>query len=147
MHAAASRILNGDRAALKYALTEIMLNALQANPADPKVGVRLHAEMQAQVADEDRLLGRALRGDLIEKVLERSAEKDLRRLPELIHDRIVRAINTLSRNPRPQGCRKLSGGENDWRIRVGDYRVIYEIADAHKMVRVNRVRHRREVYR
>ncbi|PYK37447.1 MAG: hypothetical protein DME49_11575 [Verrucomicrobia bacterium] len=64
-----------------------------------------------------------------------------------MHDRIVRAMNALSRNPRPPGCRKVSGSENDWRIRVGDYRVIYEIADANRIVRVNRIRHRREAYR
>jgi len=80
-------------------------------------------------------------------LLERGAERDLRRLPEPIHVRLVRAINELSRNPRPRGCRKLSGSKNDWRIRVGDYRVIYEIADANQIVRVNRVRHRREAYR
>lgn len=84
---------------------------------------------------------------MFEVLLERSAEKDLRRLPESIHDRIVRTINALSRNPRPPGCRKLSGGKDDWRIRIGDYRVIYEIADANQIVRINRVRHRREVYR
>ena len=84
---------------------------------------------------------------MFEVLLERSAEKDLRRLPESIHDRIVRTINALSRNPRPPGCRKLSGGKDDRRIRIGDYRVIYEIADANQIVRINRVRHRREVYR
>jgi mRNA interferase RelE/StbE len=84
---------------------------------------------------------------VFEVFLERGVEKDLRRLPESIHDRIVRAVDALSRNPRPPGCRKLTGSENDWRIRVGDYRVIYEIADTKRIVRVNRVRHRREVYR
>ena len=84
---------------------------------------------------------------MFEVLLERRAEKDLRRLPQSVHDRIVRAMNALSRNPRPPGCRKLTGSENDWRVRVGDYRVIYEIADAVKVVRVYRVRHRREVYR
>jgi len=80
-------------------------------------------------------------------LLERAAEKDLSRLSAEIHARIIVAIQALARNPRPSGCRKLVGGENDWRIRVGDYRVIYEIADAIRIVRVNRVRHRREVYR
>lgn len=84
---------------------------------------------------------------MFEVLLERGVEKDLRRLPESIHERVVRAVNALSRNPRPPGCRKLTGSENDWRIRVGDYRVIYEIADAKRIVHVNRVRHRREVYR
>lgn len=84
---------------------------------------------------------------MFDVLLERGAERDLRRLPEAIHDRIIRALNGLSTNPRPPGCRKLSGSKNDWRMRVGDYRVIYEIADANRIIRVNRVRHRREVYR
>jgi mRNA interferase RelE/StbE len=80
-------------------------------------------------------------------LLERTAEKDLARLSSGIHDRIIAAIQTLASNPRPSGCRKLAGSKYDWRIRVGDYRVIYEIADEIRIVRVNRVRHRREVYR
>jgi mRNA interferase RelE/StbE len=80
-------------------------------------------------------------------LLERAVERDLRRLSAEIHDRIIRAIQGLARNPRPPGCRKLTGTENDWRIRVGDYRVVYDIDDAVRLVRVIRVRHRREVYR
>ena len=80
-------------------------------------------------------------------LLERAAEKDLTRLAAQIHDRIIIVIQTLAQNPRPPGCRKLAGSKNDWRIRVGDYRVVYEIADEIRIVRVNRVRHRREVYR
>jgi mRNA interferase RelE/StbE len=80
-------------------------------------------------------------------LLERAAEKDLARLSSEIHDRVIAAIQALTPNPRPSGCRKLAGSKNDWRIRVGDYRVIYEIADEICVVRVNRVRHRREVYR
>ena len=80
-------------------------------------------------------------------LLERGAEKDLSRLSSEIHERIIAAIQALRNNPRPPGCRKLTGSKNDWRIRVGDYRVIYEIADDIRVVRVNRVRHRREAYR
>jgi mRNA interferase RelE/StbE len=80
-------------------------------------------------------------------LLERSAERDLGRLSSEVHDRVITAIQSLAANPRPPGCRKLAGSKSDWRIRVGDYRVIYEIADAIRVVRVNRVRHRREVYR
>lgn len=80
-------------------------------------------------------------------LLERGAEKDLSRLSSEIHDRVIAAIQALANNPRPPGCRKLAGGKNDWRVRVGDYRVVYEIADQIRVVRVNRVRHRREVYR
>jgi len=79
--------------------------------------------------------------------LERTAEKDLGLLSARLHDRIIGAIQALSRNPRPPGCRKLTGTDNHWRIRIGDYRVIYEIDAAVRVVRVNRVRHRREVYR
>lgn len=79
--------------------------------------------------------------------LERAAERDLKQLSAKSHNRVLSAIQALAKNPRPVGCRKLTGADNDWRIRVGDYRVIYEIADAVRVVRVNRVRHRREVYR
>ena len=80
-------------------------------------------------------------------LIERGAEKDLARLSSEIHDRVIVAIQALAQNPRPPGCRKLTGSKNDWRIRVGEYRVVYEIADEIRIVRVNRVRHRREVYR
>lgn len=80
-------------------------------------------------------------------LLERAAERDLKRLSVDVHDRVIEAIKGLSSNPRPHGCKKLAGSSNDWRIRVGDYRVLYEIADTIRIVRVNRVRHRREVYR
>lgn len=80
-------------------------------------------------------------------LIERSAERDLRQLPSQIHDRLVRAIQALAANARPAGSRKLEGSRSDWRIRVGDYRVVYEVVDAAREVRINRVRHRREVYR
>jgi len=80
-------------------------------------------------------------------LLERAAEKDLSRLPAETHDRVIKAIQALAANPRPVGCRNLTGSKHDWRIRAGDYRVVYEIADVIRVVRVNRVRHRREVYR
>ena len=80
-------------------------------------------------------------------LLERSAEKDLGRLSSEIHDRVIVAIQSLATNPRPPSCWKLTGSKNDWRIRVGDYRIVYEIADEIRIVRVSRVRHRREVYR
>ena len=80
-------------------------------------------------------------------LLERAVEKELVHLSSDIHDRVIAAIQALATNPRPSGCRKLAGRTNDWRIRVGDYRVVYDIADEIRAVRVNRVRHRREVYR
>ena len=61
--------------------------------------------------------------------------------------RIAHALRNLAVDPRPVGYRKLTGTKHDWRIRVGDYRVIYEVTDLLKVLRVYRIRHRREVYR
>ena len=83
---------------------------------------------------------------MYEVYLERSAENDLKRLPTSIFHRIIPQIKTLGENPRPSGCRKITGSKNDWRIRIGDYRIIYEIDEKAKAVRIMRVRHRREVY-
>jgi mRNA interferase RelE/StbE len=80
-------------------------------------------------------------------VIERRAEKEMDRLAQQVRRRVVEAILGLASDPRPSGCRKLFGSNDDWRIRVGDYRIIYQIVDAVRVVRVNRVRHRREVYR
>jgi mRNA interferase RelE/StbE len=77
----------------------------------------------------------------------RSAEKDLRRLDPLVQRRVLRAAGNLATNPRPDGCRKLQGSENAFRIRVGDYRIVYTVDDAVLIVAVERIRHRREVYR
>ena len=79
--------------------------------------------------------------------LERAAENDLKRLPTTTFHRIILQIKALAGNPRPSGCRKLTGSKNDWRIRIGDYRVLYEIDEKARAVRIMRVRHRREVYR
>jgi mRNA interferase RelE/StbE len=80
-------------------------------------------------------------------VVERKAEKDLDRLATVVYRRVREAIHSLAENPRPQGCCRLAGTATDWRLRVGDYRIIYEISDAVRIVQVTRVRHRREVYR
>jgi len=82
-----------------------------------------------------------------EVYLEKSAENDLKRLPASTFQRIILQIQALAANPRPPGGRKISGSKNDWRIRIGDYRVIYEIDEKEKAVRIMLVRHRREVYR
>lgn len=76
-----------------------------------------------------------------------AAERDLRGLPRAILTRVERAIEKLLEEPRPAGCRKLSGFENEWRVRVGDYRILYIIDDAQREVRTARIAHRREVYR
>jgi mRNA interferase RelE/StbE len=79
-------------------------------------------------------------------ILPKSAQKDLDRLPDQISGRILAALAGLESQPRPVGCKKLRG-ESAWRIRAGDYRVIYEIHDKVLQVIVVTVGHRREVYR
>lgn len=82
-----------------------------------------------------------------EVLLEGAAQRDLKRLPAGEFARVVARIQMLANNPRPAASRKLTGSKSDWRLRIGDYRVIYEIDDDARAVRVMRVRHRSEVYR
>ena len=79
--------------------------------------------------------------------LKRSAEKDLRRIEKSRIPSIIAAIEDLENNPRPVGCRKLVGSECSYRIRIGDYRVVYLVEDIVYVVEVERVRHRKDVYR
>ena len=76
-----------------------------------------------------------------------SAAKEFRSLPIDIKRRIGVAVETLQQTPRPSGVRKLHGYEHLYRIRVGQYRIIYEVDDPANLVRITRVRHRREAYR
>jgi mRNA interferase RelE/StbE len=76
----------------------------------------------------------------------RSARKELESLDNGIVNRIFPKIVALSKQPRPSGCRKLIGEGNLWRIRVGDYRVIYEIDDVRRLVDVIAVKHRSKAY-
>ena len=77
-----------------------------------------------------------------------AARRDLKNLPRDVLDRVSRKISALTENPRPLGVEKLSGSEEDfYRIRVGDYRVLYEIQDKVLLIIIIKVRHRREVYR
>jgi mRNA interferase RelE/StbE len=82
-----------------------------------------------------------------EVYLEKSVENDLKRLPTTTFHHVISVLKTLGKNPRPSGCRKLTGSKNDWRIRIGDYRILYEIDEKTKAVRIMRIRHQREVYR
>lgn len=84
---------------------------------------------------------------MYEVLLERQAERDLRELPKETFRRVIQSIKGLGQAPRPPGCRKLVGSQQDYRVRVGDYRVLYEVDDGTRQVRVLRVRHRREAYR
>jgi mRNA interferase RelE/StbE len=76
----------------------------------------------------------------------RRAQKELARLPNIFYERIKDAILALASNPRPQGCKKLSGRDG-WRIRVGDYRIIYEVDDNQHVVTILHIGHRRDIYK
>ncbi|GAA1231965.1 mRNA interferase RelE/StbE [Microbacterium phyllosphaerae] len=75
-----------------------------------------------------------------------AAAREIRKLEPQIRRRILSGVTDLERDPRPHGCRKLAGYDNAWRIRVGDYRVLYEVLDEQVLVTVVRVAHRRTVY-
>ena len=76
-----------------------------------------------------------------------STKKDIRSLPRQEVARIVAAVAELANEPLPHGSQKLSGSERTYRIRVGDYRVVYEVFGDASIVEIQRVRHRKDVYR
>ncbi|MBI2059570.1 MAG: type II toxin-antitoxin system RelE/ParE family toxin [Nitrospirae bacterium] len=76
----------------------------------------------------------------------RSVEKEVSALPNATQIRVHEKILGLEEDPRPAGCKQLIGS-GYWRIRVGDYRIVYAIDDAARLVVLTRVRHRKEVYR
>ena len=75
-----------------------------------------------------------------------SAQKELDSIDDPLFERIDRKILAPADDPRPVGSKKLKGFRDTWRIRVGDWRVVYILDDAAKLVTVTRVAHRREVY-
>ncbi len=79
-------------------------------------------------------------------IIPKSVRKELDRLPEKIADRVLARLVELETNPRPADAKKLKG-RNAWRIRVGDYRVIYKIHGRVLQILVITVGHRREIYR
>ena len=79
-------------------------------------------------------------------IIERTARKDIQKINQPDQVRIIQSIGLLADEPRPDGCKKLKGREA-WRIRVGNYRVIYEIQDNLLIIIVITVGHRRDVYK
>jgi mRNA interferase RelE/StbE len=77
----------------------------------------------------------------------RSARKELEKLPSSVAQRIVGHIESLTETPRPSRVIKLQGSKNLWRMRVGDYRVIYRIDDDARIIDISAVCHRRDAYR
>jgi mRNA interferase RelE/StbE len=76
----------------------------------------------------------------------RSAQKQLAKIDQVAQKRIINAVYELAENPRPTGCKKLSG-RPAWRIRVGEYRVIYEIHDNQLLVLIIAMGSRKDIYR
>jgi mRNA interferase RelE/StbE len=76
-----------------------------------------------------------------------SAQKDVIVLPLQIQERIETEIDHFQNNPRPNGCKKLKGLANMWRVRIGNYRILYKIDEKLKHIIIYRVLHRKDVYR
>ncbi len=84
---------------------------------------------------------------MYEIYLERSAEKDLRKLRPPFFDTVLAKIKVLANNPHPRGSRKIMDSDNFWRIRIGSYRVLYEIIDSENTIRIYKIRHRKDAYK
>ena len=76
-----------------------------------------------------------------------TAERQIRKLPRADQVRVIQVIQALSINPRPPGCRKLSGYDDVFRVRIGRYRVLYSIEDRRLLIIVLKVGDRKDVYR
>ncbi len=79
-------------------------------------------------------------------IIERKAAKEAECLPDDAIQRVTDAIKNLKLNPRPHGSKKLAG-EVGWRVRIGDYRILYTIDDSQRLITIYRVKHRKEAYR
>lgn len=77
----------------------------------------------------------------------RSVHRDLRKVDQQYIPRVLKEIESLSENPRPPDCQKLVDTERTFRIRVGDYRIVYQIDDRNGIVLIDYIRHRKDVYR
>jgi mRNA interferase RelE/StbE len=75
-----------------------------------------------------------------------SARRELEALADNVLARVIQKLDSLNSAPRPPGCKKLKGYKDQWRIRIGAWRVVYIIDDSAKLVSVTRIAHRREVY-
>ncbi|CAN5322395.1 type II toxin-antitoxin system RelE/ParE family toxin [soil metagenome] len=78
--------------------------------------------------------------------IERKAQKAIKKIPNPYQSNIIQAINELSKDPRPERCKKLKGVADIWRIRVSDYRIVYQIKDNQLKVVVIRIGHRSDIY-
>jgi mRNA interferase RelE/StbE len=84
---------------------------------------------------------------MYEIFIERTAEKEFDELHSPFFEKLTEAIIKLSDNPSPDGCKMLKGLVSDWRIRVGNFRIIYEINDKENIINIMKVRLRKDIYR
>jgi mRNA interferase RelE/StbE len=75
------------------------------------------------------------------------AERQIRKLPRMAQERIASVINSLQRNPRPTGVKKLEAEQDTYRFRTGDYRIIYQIQDRKLLILILTVGDRKDIYR
>jgi mRNA interferase RelE/StbE len=80
-------------------------------------------------------------------VVPKSVQKQLDKLPDAVFRRVIKKLKTLSTEPFPVGAIKLKGKDNEYRIRVGDYRIRYKIDDNQQRIIVSRCQHRKDVYK
>ena len=82
-----------------------------------------------------------------EVFIEREVERNIRKIPKELRKGIFSLIIKLKINPRASGIRKITKTQNCYRIRLGDYRIIYEVDDKRRIINIFRIRHRKEAYR
>ena len=80
-------------------------------------------------------------------IISKSVQKQIDNLPNDVIERVIEKIQNLASEPRPDGIVKLKGSDNEYRIRIGDYRVRYEIDDQSQLVQILQCKHRKDVYR
>ncbi len=76
-----------------------------------------------------------------------SAEADLKKIDRQFLPKILAGVETLSNNPFPSGCRKITGSESSFRVRAGDYRIIYQVDSDQKEIVIFHIRHRKDAYK
>lgn len=76
-----------------------------------------------------------------------SAQRELRKLPRPIIEKVAVAVENLANDPRPHGARKLVNSDDTYRLRIGDYRIVYDIFEKKLIVEILRVRHRKDAYK
>ena len=76
-----------------------------------------------------------------------SAKKELKKLKKAVIPRIIKAVESLSINPHPTGSRKLQGSEHLYRVRLGDYRIVYSVENKIVLIEIIRIGHRKDIYR